>query len=317
MTTTKRGRSLVRKKSEIRHSGGYSLRRLYSSPSMSCNLFGNGKVKPRLLTTTTTTTTSKVLIKDPSTSQLKVENNEDAWGYLVREGGETYTLDRELDKRLDNQAAGYIIGKKEDCDIRLYLKGASDVHAIIYCCHPKISAISNKLFYDRRLLNGVTPQDREPLLEGLPTVLFVDIGGTEQKSARTNSFWNDTEVSVTAKILQSMIELNVLPSEIGVVSLYKEQADKLSDHLAVHNAGNSTYKNIQISTVDAFQGGEKEIIILSTVRTTESAFMQNEPRINVALTRAKRHLIILGDRHMLLMNDLWSKIIWDCEGKRN
>lgn len=97
----------------------------------------------------------------------------------------------------------------------------------------------------------------------------------------------------------------------------KEQADKLSDHLAAHNSGNSTYKNIQISTVDAFQGGEKEIIILSTVRTTESAFMQNEPRINVALTRAKRHLIILGDRHMLLMNDLWSKIIWDCEGKRN
>ncbi|KAG1178912.1 hypothetical protein G6F70_001313 [Rhizopus microsporus] len=145
MTTTKRGRSLVRKKSEIRHSGGHSLRRLYSSPSMSCNLFGNGKVKPRLLTTTTTT--SKVLIKDPSTSQLKVENNEDAWGYLVREGGETYTLDRELDKRLDNQAAGYIIGKKEDCDIRLYLKGASDVHAIIYCRHRSINNVERFVPY--------------------------------------------------------------------------------------------------------------------------------------------------------------------------
>lgn len=139
-TTTKRGRSLVRKKSEIRHSGGHSLRRLYSSPSMSCNLFGNGKVKPRLLTTTTTT--SKVLIKDPSTSQLKVENNEDAWGYLVREGGETYTLDRELDKRLDNQAAGYIIGKKEDCDIRfLYISCVKSLFLLILIYKDFISKV--------------------------------------------------------------------------------------------------------------------------------------------------------------------------------
>lgn len=78
----------------------------------------------------------------------------------------------------------------------------------------------------------------------------------------------------------------------------------------------ATKKNgIQISTVDAFQGGEKEIIILSTVRTSESSFMDNQPRINVALTRAKRHLIILGNQNMFSMNELWSKILWDCQGK--
>lgn len=113
MTTAKRGSSLGRKKSETRY-GGYALRRLRSSPSMSSSLFGNGKVKPR----PTKQTTSKVLIKDLSSAQLKVENNLDAWGYLVRVGGETYTLDRELDKRLDNQSAGYIVGKKMDCDIK-------------------------------------------------------------------------------------------------------------------------------------------------------------------------------------------------------
>lgn len=48
-------------------------------------------------------------------------------------------------------------------------------------CHPKISAISNKLFYDRRLLNGVTAEDRKPLIEGLPTVTFVDVGGMVKK----------------------------------------------------------------------------------------------------------------------------------------
>ncbi|KAG1576061.1 hypothetical protein G6F50_000527 [Rhizopus delemar] len=181
-----------------------------------------------------------------------------------------------------------------------------------YRCHPKISAISNKLFYDRRLLNGITAEDRKPLIEGLPTVIFVDVGGTEQKSLRTNSFWNDTEVDVSARIIQSMVDLRVPPNDLGVISLYKEQADRLSDRLdAMGN--NSLTKSVQISTVDAFQGGEKNVIILSTVRTSESAFMHNEPRINVALTRAKRHLIILGNRNLLLMNELWSKIIWDCE----
>lgn len=66
--------------------------------------------------------------------------------------------------------------------------------------------------------------------------------------------------------------------------------------------------------MDAFQGGEKEIIVLSTVRTTESPFMDNQPRINVALTRAKRHLIVLGNKSLFSMNELWSKVLWDCQG---
>ena len=74
-------------------------------------------------------------------------------------------------------------------------------------------------------------------------------------------------------------------------------------------------KSIQISTVDAFQGGEKDVIILSTVRSSESQFMDNQPRVNVALTRAKRHLIILGNRNVFSMNELWSKVLWDCQGK--
>lgn len=52
-------------------------------------------------------------------------------------------------------------------------------------CHPKISAISNKLFYERRLVNGVTAEDRKPLVEGLPTVIFVDVGGAVSSSSLT------------------------------------------------------------------------------------------------------------------------------------
>jgi superfamily I DNA and/or RNA helicase len=99
-------------------------------------------------------------------------------------------------------------------------------------------------------------------------------------------------------------------------ALDKEQADKLSEYLSNNATTDSinSSKGVQISTVDAFQGGEKEVIVLSTVRTTESPFMDNQPRINVALTRAKRHLIILGNKSLFSMNELWSKVLWDCQG---
>ncbi|KAI9484200.1 MAG: P-loop containing nucleoside triphosphate hydrolase protein [Benjaminiella poitrasii] len=102
-----------------------------------------------------------------------------------------------------------------------------------YRCHPQISA-----------------DDRKPLIEGLPTLLFVDVGGTEQKSLRTNSYWNDKEIELTANIIQCMLSHNISPVELGVISLYKEQADKISEYL---NESSTSTKKVQISTVDAFQ----------------------------------------------------------------
>lgn len=92
----------------------------------------------------------------------------------------------------------------------------------------------------------------------------------------------------------------------------KEQADKLTEYLGARSSGND--KGVQISTVDAFQGGEKEIIVLSTVRTMNSGFMDNNARINVALTRAKRHLFILGKQELLINNHLWCNILNHCQG---
>ena len=67
--------------------------------------------------------------------------------------------------------------------------------------------------------------------------------------------------------------------------------------------------SIQISTVDAFQGAEKPIIILSTVRTQHIGFINDPKRVNVALTRSKRHLIIFGNYDLLNSNRLWGQIL--------
>ncbi|ORZ10100.1 AAA domain-domain-containing protein, partial [Absidia repens] len=181
-------------------------------------------------------------------------------------------------------------------------------------CHPSISGISNNLFYDRQLLNGSNVETRPPLLNGLPPLLFVDVMGNEQKSIG-NSYWNQDEVITIAHIIQGLSKLEIHSSDIGIISLYKEQADKIQAYLA--NNFQKSLQNIQISTVDAFQGAEKEIIILSTVRTSSSGFIDKHPRVNVALTRAKRHLIISGSRNLLSSNDLWSKVISQCQGSIN
>ncbi|KAG2225014.1 hypothetical protein INT45_003214 [Circinella minor] len=196
-----------------------------------------------------------------------------------------------------------------------------------YRCHPAISSISNHLFYSRQLQDGITVEDRKPLIEGLPNLMFIDIGGQEQRNFRNNSFWNETEASIATYIIEALIGLSISPNDIGVISLYdnnkfyygfcyiftdKEQADKMIEFI-----GNRSERkqSVQVSTVDAFQGGEKEVIILSTVRTTNSSFIDNCPRVNVAVTRARRHLIILGKQTLLLNNELWGNIVMRCQGK--
>merc|ERR1712146_745389 len=72
---------------------------------------------------------------------------------------------------------------------------------------------------------------------------------------------------------------------------------------------------IKVSTVDAFQGAEREVIILSTVRSTvpkakdNESFISSKTRMCVALSRGKRHLFVVGDLHMLKRTNIWSTVI--------
>ena len=68
-------------------------------------------------------------------------------------------------------------------------------------------------------------------------------------------------------------------------------------------------EGVQVNTVDSFQGGEKDIIILSTVRTSSSDFLDDPKRINVALTRARHHLVIVGHHSTLLHSSLWKPVV--------
>jgi len=66
---------------------------------------------------------------------------------------------------------------------------------------------------------------------------------------------------------------------------------------------------VQVSTVDAFQGGEKEVIIVTTSRTERRGFTDDAHRLNVALTRARRHLLVIGKAQTLRGSPLWHAVI--------
>ncbi|NWU96767.1 ZGRF1 protein, partial [Upupa epops] len=95
-----------------------------------------------------------------------------------------------------------------------------------YRCHPAISAIANKLFYEGSLQDGVSDEERSPLLDWLPTLCFYNVNGVEQME-RDNSFYNMAEVNFIVKLIQALLASGIKGSAIGVITLYKSQMGKV------------------------------------------------------------------------------------------
>ena len=169
-----------------------------------------------------------------------------------------------------------------------------------YRCHPMISQISNLFFYQNRLDNG--PNTNRPALLDLEPLNLVTVPGKQVSNG--SSHGNFQEAIFITETIQWMLNQNIDPKNIGVIALYKGQVGLIQNQFQQCNISPS----LLISTVDAFQGAEKEIIILSLVREESSSFLQETTRINVALTRAKRHLIIVCSETLIQQQGLWKSI---------
>ena len=110
------------------------------------------------------------------------------------------------------------------------------------------------------------------------------------------SKFNENEALLVKLHINHLIDSNVPEDAIGVISPYSAQVSLLKKTI------NQNYPNIEISTVDGFQGREKEVIILSLVRNNEKfdiGFLSEERRLNVAMTRPKKQLCVIGSIEML------------------
>jgi AAA domain/DNA helicase ZGRF1-like, N-terminal domain/GRF zinc finger len=189
-----------------------------------------------------------------------------------------------------------------------------------YRCHAQLGELSSRLFYGGSLLHAA-PQ-RAPLVPDLEPHCFIDyrsdrsgaacVGPTppaEHIDARTNSVCNRFEARIVSRLVCALLDNTPIePSQIGVIVFYTAQAIAIADLLAKAPPSLGAAL-VQVSTVDAFQGAERDIIILSCVRTSQLGFIADPNRLNVALTRARRHLFIVGCSTTLIANPLYRRLI--------
>ena len=210
---------------------------------------------------------------------------------------------------------------------RLVLIGIRPIRLQVqYRMHPILSEFPSNMFYEGSLQNGVTESDRQ--LRHMPgytgkddfpwpikskPMFFWGIAGMEEISASGTSYLNRTEASYVEKIVTHLLKMGVNSSQIGVITPYDGQKKYVAEQM--RRAGPlaaSVYEAIEVNSVDAFQGREKEIILVSCVRSSESqgiGFLSDPRRLNVALTRARLGLVLLGNPRVLSKNPLWAALL--------
>ncbi|KAK6456726.1 P-loop containing nucleoside triphosphate hydrolase protein [Scheffersomyces xylosifermentans] len=158
-------------------------------------------------------------------------------------------------------------------------------------------------------LKGVADND-----ETRPTCIWYDTQGGDfpEKSSdddpkslgdSTGSKYNEMEALVVIQHLEKLLDSGVLPEHVGIISPYNAQVSLLKRSLQKElDQGLREYNKVEISTVDGFQGREKEVIIISLVRSNDSreiGFLKDKRRLNVAMTRPKRQLCVVGDLDLM------------------
>ncbi|GAA5996828.1 hypothetical protein JCM5350_003553 [Sporobolomyces pararoseus] len=192
-----------------------------------------------------------------------------------------------------------------------------------YRNHKEILKTSNKEFYANELVPcaplSITGSLRE--WDGWPKkdfpIIFHSIKGRDEREGSSPSFFNVAEISMIRFYVDSLKKskkLKLLDSDIGVISPYSAQCSKLRVALKQHERPKLT-----IGTVEQFQGSERSVILMSTVRSNKEfleqdkrfaiGFLGNEKRFNVAVTRPQAGLIIVGDPDILTLDPLWRRFL--------
>jgi superfamily I DNA and/or RNA helicase len=153
-----------------------------------------------------------------------------------------------------------------------------------------------------RDLPGVTPND----LTSTP-VLFIDTAGAsydEETDPDGDSHLNPLEADLIIRKVTDLLEAGLPPAQIAVISPYSAQVRLLRERMK--------QPDIEIDSVDGFQGREKEAVLVSLVRSNpegEIGFLGDVRRMNVALTRARRKLIVVGDSATITSHPFYQRLV--------
>ncbi|CAJ1085150.1 putative helicase mov-10-B.1 isoform X1 [Xyrichtys novacula] len=206
-----------------------------------------------------------------------------------------------------------------------------------YRSHPAILEIPNELFYDGELQVCADEMLRNSYCRWpyLPTkdfpVIFHGVTGVDAREASSPSFFNVAEVEVLMSYVRKLLETQgksqgtLAPRDIGIIAPYRKQVQKI--RRALEKVGKDfkfkDMNGLKVGSVEEFQGQERKVMLVSTVRSSPDyveidqkfnlGFVKNEKRFNVAVTRAKALLIVVGNPRVLNTDPTWARFIQYCQ----
>ncbi|XP_017057969.1 probable RNA helicase armi [Drosophila ficusphila] len=201
-----------------------------------------------------------------------------------------------------------------------------------YRALPSIMSVYSKLFYDDELIPMVSQSDsrESQLLSKLRVVFepekdmpqahgtfFYGITGENRQENDSPSWFNPHEVKEVFLMTIALYRANVSPEQIGILTPYMKQVKMLRNMFIGTDVAMP-----RIGSVEEFQGQERDIMLISTVRSSESilrndsklslGFVRSKKRMNVAISRARAMMIVFGNPHLLAVDDCWRQLILFC-----
>lgn len=203
--------------------------------------------------------------------------------------------------------------------VALYGSEVTGMLRVQYRMHERIMGFSSQEFYGGQLeahpsVAQHTLLDLSPGLgAAAEPLLFIDTAGAgfqEEEASESGSRRNSQEAALLYGAVLQLIEGGLAPAAIAVISPYAAQVKLLRERLSE--------LGVEADTIDGFQGREKEAVLISLVRSNdeqEIGFLRETRRLNVALTRAKRRLFVVGDSATLSVHPFFQDFLAYCESQ--
>ncbi|KAF3457713.1 hypothetical protein FNV43_RR02371 [Rhamnella rubrinervis] len=194
--------------------------------------------------------------------------------------------------------------------------------------HPSISLFPNGEFYKNQISDGQNVKgksyNRRFLHERMyGSYSFINVAHGKEEFDNKYSLKNMVEVAVISEIIARLYKECIETKKkvrVGVISPYKAQVYEIQEKVKIYRNDDNGDFTIIVRSVDGFQGGEEDVIIISTVRSNEKGsvgFLSDHKRMNVGLTRARHCLWILGNAETLMRSgSIWLKLVVDAKNRK-
>jgi superfamily I DNA and/or RNA helicase len=188
-----------------------------------------------------------------------------------------------------------------------------------YRMNEKIMGFSNQQFYDNHLKADDSVKDHQLSIPSNHPLVFIDTAGCgfeEKIQEAFQSRYNPEEFQILCEHLYRLVEEHKgqeLPS-IAIISPYREQVIHIKKELEEDSILQAI--DITVNTIDGFQGQEKDVVYISLVRSngkSEIGFLGDTRRMNVAMTRARKQLVIVGDSATIGSHSFYDAFLSYCE----